>query len=52
MSAAEVEMPADAAGGGHTDPTKDPAVWTHFLDLVEEHHRRADWPAEPWGRDS
>jgi N-acetyl-anhydromuramyl-L-alanine amidase AmpD len=26
------------AGGGHTDPTTDSAVWTHFCGLVSEHY--------------
>lgn len=38
-----------AAGGGHTDPTTDQAVWGAFIDRVERAARVGDLPAS-YGR--
>lgn len=38
------------AGGGHSDPTTDPAVWAHFRGLVTAAYALApptDWPSTP-----
>lgn len=40
------------AGGGHTDPTTDSAVWTHFCGLVKASYELQppdDWPSEGAG---
>lgn len=37
------------AGGGHTDPTTDPARWAHFARLVVEEHARGGF-RKTWGR--
>jgi len=34
-----------AAGGGHKDPTTDPAVWQHFVKLVSAAYTTGDFPA-------
>lgn len=34
-----------AAGGGHRDPTTDPATWDAFVKLVDAAYARADFPA-------
>jgi hypothetical protein len=33
------------AGGGHNDPTTDPAVWAKFVAMVEAEYAKADFPA-------
>lgn len=33
-----------AAGGGHHDPTEDPAVWAAFCVVVQEEFTKADFP--------
>jgi hypothetical protein len=38
------------AGGGHSDPTTDPAVWAHFCGLIASEAKKGGWPAAPWGR--
>jgi hypothetical protein len=38
-----------AAGGGHVDPTTDPAIWANFVDLVTEAYKLTppdSWPGE------
>jgi hypothetical protein len=32
------------AGGGHRDPTVDPKVWQHFVDLVTQQYDKAAFP--------
>lgn len=34
-----------AAGGGHTDPTTDPAKWQQFVTMVQAAYNKADFPA-------
>jgi hypothetical protein len=37
-------------GGGHSDPTTDSAVWTHFCGLVNASYQLvspAEWPSQP-----
>jgi N-acetyl-anhydromuramyl-L-alanine amidase AmpD len=38
------------AGGGHSDPTTDLMVWSHFVDLVKVEAAQGGWPVVPWGR--
>lgn len=37
------------AGGGHSDPTRDDAVWQKFITYVEAAHAAGGFPAS-WGR--
>lgn len=37
------------AGGGHTDPTTDPAVWQYFLALTQREYERGGFRRQ-WGR--
>lgn len=37
------------AGGGHTDPTADDTLWTHFMGLVAAEYRKGGF-RKVWGR--
>lgn len=39
-----------AAGGGHVDPTQDPAVWASFVARVKTLYDAGGFPAQPWGK--
>lgn len=39
-----------AAGGGHTDPTQDPAIWARFVAQVQQISQGMELPSLPWGR--